>query len=109
HFMAIAWTFRKDYESAGFPMLTVIEPTGRHAGIWATINAAALLVISWLPLFWGQSSWIYGIVATVFGIWILMRSYRFASARNRDGAARKLFFNSIIYLPAVLFALVIDR
>lgn len=109
HFMAIAWTFRKDYEAAGFPMLTVIDPSGRKAGIWATVNAVALLLISLLPVLWGECSWIYAAMATVFGIWILVRSYRFASAPNRDKAARKLFFNSIFYLPAVLFSLVVDR
>ena len=29
HFMAIAWMYREDYRSAGFPMLPVIEPDGR--------------------------------------------------------------------------------
>lgn len=109
HFMAIAWTFRHDYSAAGFPMLTVVDPSGRKAGIWATVNAAALLLISLLPLAWGACSWIYGVTALVFGSWMLYRSYAFAAAPNRDAAARKLFFNSILYLPAVLFALVIDR
>ncbi|EDY83283.1 protoheme IX farnesyltransferase [Verrucomicrobiia bacterium DG1235] len=109
HFMAIAWTFRKDYESAGFPMLTVVDPSGRKASTWAVINAIALLVVSVLPIFLGLCSWLYPIVAAAFGIWILARSISFATASNRDAAARKLFFNSILYLPAVLFALVFDR
>ena len=29
HFMAIAWLYRDDYGSAGFPMLPVIDPDGR--------------------------------------------------------------------------------
>lgn len=109
HFMAIAWTFRKDYESAGFPMLTVVDPSGRKAGIWATANAVALLSVSVLPYFLGLSTLFYTVVAAVFGIWILVRSIAFATAKNRDDVARKLFFNSIFYLPAVLFTLVIDR
>lgn len=109
HFMAIAWTFRKDYESAGFPMLTVVDPSGRKAGIWATLNAIALLIVSVLPIALGLCSWFYTTVAAVFGIWMLARSIAFATASNRDGVARKLFFNSIFYLPAVLFTLVIDR
>lgn len=109
HFMAIAWTFRKDYESAGFPMLTVVDPSGRKAGTWATINAVALLVVSLLPVFLGLCGWLYTAVAAIFGVWILIRSIAFASGTDRDGAARKLFFNSIFYLPAVLFTLVIDR
>lgn len=109
HFMAIAWTFRHDYASAGFPMLTVVEPTGRAASRWSLANAVALVAISLLPVALGYCGWIYGSVATVFGAWILLRSYRFAADEDKDAAARKLFFNSIFYLPAVLFALVIDR
>lgn len=109
HFMAIAWTFRKDYESAGFPMLTVVDPTGRKAAAWSMVNAVALFLISLLPWYLGLCGWLYGTVAIVFGIWILKRSYHFVADRNRDSAARKLFFNSIFYLPAVLFSLVIDR
>lgn len=109
HFMAIAWTFRDDYESAGFPMLTVVDPTGHKAAIWAVINAVALLGVSVLPIYFGLASWFYTAVAVVFGIWILFRSIAFAKDSTRDSAARKLFFNSILYLPAVLFSLVIDR
>ena len=109
HFMAIAWTFREDYKSAGFPMLTVVDPSGKKAGRWATATAAALLATSVLPIFLGLCSWLYTTVAAVFGIWILARSIAFATADARDGVARKLFFNSIFYLPAVLFSLVIDR
>ena len=109
HFMAIAWTFRKDYESAGFPMLTVVDPSGRKAATWSMINTVALFVISLLPCLLGQCGWLYGIVATAFGLWILKRAYHFAVDSDRDNAARKLFFNSIFYLPAVLFSLVIDR
>lgn len=109
HFMAIAWTFRKDYAAAGFPMLTVIDPSGNKAATWSMVNAAALVAISLLPVALGQSGWFYGATAIVFGTWILVRAYQFVAADNRDAAARKLFFNSIIYLPAVLFSLVIDR
>ena len=109
HFMAIAWTFRKDYGSAGFPMLTVIDPTGDKAARWSLINAVALLVISLLPVVLGYCSWIYAPVALLFGLWMLARAYHFAKDENRDLAAKKLFFNSIFYLPAVLFTLVIDR
>ena len=109
HFMAIAWTFRKDYESAGFPMLTVIDESGRKAALWSTVSAAGLLAVSLAPLWLGLCGWIYGSFAAVFGIWILAHSVRFLKNGNRDHAARKLFFNSILYLPVVLISLVVDR
>lgn len=109
HFMAIAWSFRQDYEKAGFPMLSVIDRKGDRVARWSMINAVALFIVSLLPPFLGYSGWLYGIVATVFGIWLLKRAYDFMDARERDKNAKKLFFNSIFYLPAVLFSLVIDR
>lgn len=109
HFMAISWMYREDFAKAKFPMLTVIDPSGRKAGIWAVITAVALLVVSLLPVYFEFCGYLYGVVASVFGIWFIARSVKFAQGNDRDAMARKLFFNSIIYLPVVLFSLVIDR
>ena len=46
HFMAIAWMYRDDYRSAGFPMLAVIEPDCRRTGRHAVLFAAALLPVT---------------------------------------------------------------
>lgn len=109
HFMAIAWSFRKDYAMAGFPMLSVVDPEGGKVARWSLANTFALVAISLLPSIVGYASWFYGGVATIFGIWFLKKAYDFLSKENRETAARKLFFCSIFYLPAVLFSLVIDR
>lgn len=109
HFMAIAWSFRADYEKAGFPMLSVIDRKGNRVARWSMINAVALFIVSLLPVFMGFSGWLYAAVATVFGFWILKRAYDFMNEKERDKTAKSLFFNSILYLPAVLFTLVIDR
>ncbi len=109
HFMAIAWSFRADYEKAGFPMLSVIDRKGDRVARWALINGLLLFVVSLLPLFLGFSGWIYGAFALFFGVWILKRCIDFMKPDDRDTSAKKLFFNSIFYLPAVLFSLVIDR
>ncbi|MCH6257278.1 heme o synthase [Puniceicoccaceae bacterium K14] len=109
HFMAIAWSFRHDYEKAGFPMLSVLDKTGNKVARWSMINAIALFIVSLLPVAMGFSGWLYGSIATIFGLWLLKRAYEFMKEDQRDIMAKKLFFNSIIYLPAVLFTLVIDR
>lgn len=109
HFLAIAWIYRKDYAAAGFPMLSVIDRTGATVSFWALLHSVVLFAVSLWPLFAGHASWIYGTSAAVFGIWIVHRAWSFWRSGRRETAARKLFFNSIIYLPAVLFSLVIDR
>ena len=109
HFMAIAWLYRDDYQRSGFPMLSVLDQSGHRVARWALANTIALVPLSLTPCFFGYCKWIYGVVATLFGIWFLIRANAFTRSKNRDIAAKKLFLNSILYLPAVFFSLVIDR
>lgn len=109
HFMAIAWSHRHDYAKAGMPMFTVVEPSGRLAAWHALVFCAILLGVSLVPLFTGTGGWLYGIVAVGTGIWFLAKSVRFLHPEGRTQTARKMFLASIVYLPVVLVALVVDR
>ncbi len=109
HFMAIAWMYRSDYERGGFPMLSVIDKEGNRVARWALVNTCLLLLVTALPCLFGYCQWIYGVTAIGFGFWFLKRTIAFMKPEDRDASAKRLFFNSIIYLPAVLFSLVIDR
>jgi protoheme IX farnesyltransferase len=108
HFMAIAWMYRDDYASAGFPMLPVIEPEGRRAGRQALINAAALVPASVTPTLAGVSGIPYAGVALVLGAGLLWLAARFAATRS-DEAARRLFFGSITYLPLLWVAMIANH
>ncbi len=108
HFFAIAWTYRKDYEQGGFVMLSSADATGAKVARQAFAFCLGLVVSTLLPTLLGYASWGYGIVAIVAGIYILRPSIAFLKANQRDAAARKLFFASIFYLPALLIPLVLD-
>lgn len=108
HFMAIAWMYRDDYRSAGFPMLPVVEPDGLRTGQQALLYAAALLPVSIGPTVVGVAGWVYFWLALVLGIVLLVLSARFARERS-ERAARTLFFASIIYLPLIWAAMVLDH
>lgn len=109
HFMAVAWTYRRDYAAVNFPMLPVRDETGARVAIWSLINTIALIIVSVLPVIMGLASKAYGVAAAGCGAWFLWRAIAFLRHDGRDLAARKLFFTSIIYLPLVLGALVADR
>ncbi len=109
HFMAVAWTYRRDYSAVHFPMLPVRDEAGGKVAAWSLINTVALVVVSLLPVALGYATWAYGLAAAVCGAWFLGRALLFLRPQGRDGAARKLFFTSIAYLPIVLGALVADR
>lgn len=109
HFMAIAWTYRHDYSAVKFPMLPVRDEAGGRVAMWSLVTTILLVVTSLLPVALGFSTSIYAAAAVGCGGWFLWRAIGFLRADFRDLAARKLFFTSIIYLPLVLGALVVDR
>jgi protoheme IX farnesyltransferase len=108
HFMAISWLYRDDYGKAGFPMLPVVEPDGRRAGLQALLYAAALVPVSLLPTFVGVSGKAYGAVAVLLGIALTTLAARFARTRN-DESAQALFLGSITYLPLLWVAMIGSR
>lgn len=109
HFMAVAWTYRRDYSAVDFPMLPVRDDSGRKVAAWSLINTLALLAVSLLPSWMGLATWAYGGAAALLGAWFLWRASCFLRAEGRDQSARKLFLTSIAYLPLALGALVADR
>jgi protoheme IX farnesyltransferase len=105
HFMAIAWMYRDDYATAGFPMLPVVEPDGRRAGRQAAMYAAALVPVSLVPALVGVSGLMYFALALVLGVALLLLAVRFAASRT-DVSARALFYGSITYLPLLWIAMI---
>ena len=111
HFMAIAWLYREDYGKAGFPMLPVIDPAGRRAGIQAIWSALLLVAATIAPALnggYGISGSPYLPIAIALGAALLWLVLRFASARN-DATARRLFLGSIIYLPLLWIAMIATK
>ena len=108
HFMALAWMYRDDYRSGGFPMLPVVEPDGERTGQQAVIYSVSLLPVSVVPTLAGVSGWIYFGIALVLGLALLVLAARFSRSRT-ESAARSLFFGSITYLPLLFIAMVLDH
>jgi len=108
HFMAIAWIYREEYSKAGFQMLSGVDPDGRRSAASAIRNTIALILVSMVPFLQGVSGRIYLASALLLGGLFLLHAVRFAILLDVP-AARRLFLVSILYLPALLTFLVIDR
>ncbi len=108
HFMAIAWLYRDDYRSAGFPMLPVVEPDGRRTGRQALLYSAALVPASVTPSLVGVSGPTYFWFALALGAVMLWLTARFAATRS-EATARAVFFGSITYLPLIWVAMILDH
>jgi heme o synthase len=109
HFFALAWTYRKDYAAANFPMLSVVDPSGRKVARRAFIWTVLLVAASALPTLLGYCSWYYFAGAGALGLWFLKSAITFLNPAKRETEARRLFLISIAYLPLLLGLLVADR
>ena len=107
HFLAIAWLYRADYARGGYPILTVVDPTGASTARQMVANAAALIPLSLLPAVFGGSGPLYFWSALFLGTGFLLLALWFAVARSPQ-AARAVVVGSIVYLSMVLVALVAD-
>lgn len=109
HFFAIGWMYRADYRAAGFPLRPAVDATGRNTAAWSLAHVLLLATVSLLPWAAGWSGWIYGVTALAGAAAMLAAGIRFLTdAENRDRRARQLFLTTLLYLPPVMAALVMD-
>lgn len=108
HFLAIAWLYREDYARGGFPMLPVTDPSGRATFTQMLLWCLLLIPVSILPTAYGYSGVVYAVVALLCGLGFMACAVLLVMRRQR-AQARLTFFASLIYLPLVLAALVMDK
>ncbi len=108
HFLSIAWIYREDYARAGFPMLPVTDPRGESTARQTVAYAAALVPVTLLAGAFASAGQSYLWSALGLGALFVGCSIVFAVKRS-IAAARRVFFVSVLYLPAVLGLMVLDR
>jgi len=108
HTLAIACLYREDFAKAGIQFLPVIEPDGESTNRQIIVHCLALLVVGLLPTLIGLAGAIYFIAAFILGIGFLASGVSLVMAPTRAGA-RRLLFASLIYLPALLLVMALDR
>ncbi len=117
HFMAIGWLYREDYARAGLRVTATQEPTkwaARSSAIQALFYAVLMIPVS-LWLTWLHITGLpYAIAATILGVGYLAATIRFMRiTRNPDALenralARNLLKVSVIYLPLLLLAMMLN-
>lgn len=113
HVMAISWKYRDQYAAGGYRVLPSVDPDGRKTSMAALVWSLALVPVSLVPigaLRQGGAPMVgavYGAAAIVAGALMVWASIKLYQKRS-DGAAKGLFIASILYVPIVMFALVVD-
>ncbi len=108
HFLALAWLYREDYRAGGLKMLGTGDESGQATGRMAVLYALALLPISLLPTLLGVTGPLYFYGALALGIVYAAAGTTLLTAATPTRAWR-VFFVSIVYLPALLTLMVLDK
>jgi len=117
HFMAIGWMYRDDYTAAGI-RLTPTQPdlsfAARSTVIQSLFYAVLMIPVSMWPTWLGVTGRVYEVVAAILSLGYLWYTVRFARIVQSPGAlqsrtyARDLLKASVIYLPLLMAALMLD-
>jgi protoheme IX farnesyltransferase len=108
HFYAIAWMYRDDYARGGIQMLPVVEPDGDSTATRIMVSSILLIPISLLPRLLGMSGSIYATAAVAAGLGLVYFGVRLGRERT-SVRARHVLLASVVYLPALLALMVLDR
>jgi protoheme IX farnesyltransferase len=108
HFLALGWMYRDDYRRAGFAALATLDPDGARTARQSVLCSAGLVALSLLPTPLGLTGMGYAVAALALGAGLLGVGLSL-SQRRTERRARRLFLASVVYLPALLFAMMLDR
>jgi protoheme IX farnesyltransferase len=122
HFMAIGWMYREDFARAGIRIASTLRnnrTAARSTVVQALFYAALMVPVSLWPFTLGTTGAAYAAAAAVLSLGYLWCTIRFARIVRRADLheadapshlqpARDLLHASIIYLPLLLAAMMLD-
>ena len=106
HFWALALIKKDDYAAAKIPMLPIIagdKVTRKNILIYSFL----LVPCSYLPWLFEYSGSLYLLIATIFGVEFLRRS--FLIIKEVEGSEKSMFLYSIFYLSIIFAGICIDK
>ena len=102
HFLAINWMYRDEYRKGGFVMLANDDELGARTSQHALAYAISTVLLMFYPVFAGAAhAWWFLPPALLLSGWLCVLALRFNRQPERP-TARKLFFCTLMYLPAIL-------
>lgn len=118
HFLSLAWMYRKDYARAQYAMITVHDPLGTRTGKHILFFSCVLIPITVLPSLVGMTGTTYLFASLLLSTGFLfpglfLKKYSgnpsVEAQQKLNIFSRKLFFASLIYLPALMLIMALDK
>lgn len=114
HFWAIAWVAHRDYSAVGFKLLPANEGPTKFTALQTIAYSLLLVPVTALPFITGMCS--YDTMAGMISIGVIIVANLFMIGRcvvlyrtMEVSAARRVMFGSYMYLPVVMFALLLSK
>src|SRR5258707_8199050 len=109
HFYAIGWLYREDYARAGMLMLPAIDEDDGRTTFRQILITAQLLIFATLTLsFIAPTGKLYFALAIILGLGFYLFAYQASISRSKL-AAKRLLHASVIYLPLLYLAMLLDK
>jgi protoheme IX farnesyltransferase len=109
HFFPIAWLGHEDYTIAGFKLMPTRSGEPRPiVGLYCVLAAMLLIPLGFVPYYLGISGIVSLVVMVLAALGCAWYGYRFYRECTKE-AARRVMFCSLIYLPVVLIAVLLDN
>lgn len=109
HFMAIAYMYREQYESAGYKMITVTDRSGVGAGLHAMLGSFALIVLAVMAVP-PTGIWVgfLTLLAVAVAVWQTLAAWRFVRTPEIK-TARRMLHVSLFHLPLTMLLILLSR
>jgi heme o synthase len=114
HFWAIAWVAHKDYSAVGFKLLPANEGPTKFTALQTIVYSLLLVPVTLLPFFIGMCN--YNNTQGMIGVGLIILANIFMIGRcvglyrKMDvSSARKVMFGSYMYLPVVMFSMLLSK
>jgi heme o synthase len=108
HSLAIAILYREDYARANFCLLPRVDPDDRHTGRHIVSYSLALFAAGLLPTTLQVAGVVYFATAFILGLALLLCGILLTRCPSIK-AARRLLLASLMYLPALLVVMALDK
>ncbi|KAJ1284377.1 hypothetical protein BS78_03G199200 [Paspalum vaginatum] len=108
HFMALAYLCRSDYLAGGYRMFSFADPTGKRTAWVSFRNCLYMLPLGLFAYNWGLTSEWFGLEASLLTLGLTIGALSFL-LKPSPKTARRMFYGSLLYLPAFMAGLLLHR
>ena len=108
HFIALAWKYKEEYIAGGLKMLPGNDASGKLCASVIVSHILLLLAVTYyIQIKFTALDFLYNYSAIALGVLFLWTGVRFFFRTNAKNAF-KVFISSVLYLPILMIALIID-